>query len=146
MLKKVIAKSFMCKFCKHAKGTINILEHMGGRKGRAECIIFICNYCSKESVMCTSKKVNGGSSTFDVNLCFPTFRSRRFGYVFLCDGFATTSTATIIPENQNKEKLASESKQLAETSMKESAQRLINVTMEKNPENIDIQVDGTMLL
>ena len=57
LLKEVIAKSFICKFCKHAKGTINILEHMGGRKGLAECIIFICNYCSKEIVMYTSKKV-----------------------------------------------------------------------------------------
>ena len=35
--------------------------------------------------------------------------------------------------------------QLAETSMMEFAQSLINVMMEKNPENIDIQVDGTML-
>ena len=78
LLKEVIAKSFICKFCKHAKGTINILEHMGGRKGLAECIIFICNYCSKETVMYTSKKVKGGTSTFDVNIR-STYASLPFG-------------------------------------------------------------------
>ena len=42
-------------------------------------------------------------------------------------------------------KLASESTQLAESFMKESAERLINIMMEKNPEHIDIHVDCMML-
>ena len=147
LLKEVIAKSFICKYCKHAKGTINILKHMGGRKGVAECIIFICSYCIKETVIYTSKKVKGGSSTFDVNIrsTCASLPFGREGLVKFCS--VMDLPPSVLQQSYQKitEKLASESKQLAETSMKESAQRLINVMMEKNPENIDIQVDDTML-
>ena len=91
----------------------NILEHMGGRKGLAECIIFICNYCSKETVMYTSKKVKGGSSTFDVNIR-STYASLPFGR----EGLAKFCSVMDLPppvlqQSYQKitEKLASESKQ-----------------------------------
>ena len=41
--------------------------------------------------------------------------------------------------------LATESRQLAEATLIESTQRLIDITMEKYPDNINIQDDGTII-
>ena len=99
LLEKMLEKCCICKYCKKVRGKIEIEEHLGARRGLAECIIFTCKYCNKETVLHSSKKVKGGSSAFDVNIrstCFVTLWSRRTCKVLFSNGLATTDSATVL--------------------------------------------------
>ena len=147
ILEKVMAESCICKYCKKARGKLTIKENNRARKGLAECVIFSCNYCSKETITYTSQKVGDGNAMFDVNIrsIYASLPFGREGLAKFC-GVMDLPPPVLTPSYQKgREKLAVESSKLAEESMKSAAQRLIDIIMEKHPDKIDIQNDGTVL-
>ena len=147
ILEKVMAESCICKYCKKARGKLTIKENNRARKGLAECVIFSCNYCSKETITYTSQKVGDGNAMFDVNIR-SIYASLPFGQEGLAKfcGVMDLPPPVLTPSYQKgREKLAVESSKLAEESMKSAAQRLIDIIMEKHPDKIDIQNDVTAL-
>ena len=135
----------ICKHCK--KGGFTIEENSYCRKGLAQCLVFKCKHCNAETSTYTSKKVSSGISAFDVNIC-STYGSLPFGR----EGLAKFCGLLDLPPpvlqdsyNNICNKLSGESKTLAENSMKNAAQNLIKYKMENDPNDIDVNLDGTVI-
>ena len=146
LLQSVLGKSCICKFCKSKKGQIIMEETTPSRKGLAECLIFTCTNCKKETCTFISRKVQG-SNPFDVNIR-STYASLPFGREGLskfCEVMGLPPP--VLPQSYLKatELLATESEKLAQESTKDAAQRLINITCEKDPDNVAVSEDSSMI-
>ena len=54
-------------------------------------------------------------------------------------------SSVLLPSyNKISQKLSNESEKLADVTMKEAAECLVKITMGQNPENVDVQDDGTV--
>ena len=86
-------------------------------------------------------------STFDVNVR-STYASLQFGREGLAKFCGTMDLpAPILNTSYSKilKKVGEKSKEAAETVMKETAERIIQYTMEVDPESIDVKADGTQI-
>ena len=84
---------------------------------------------------------------FDINIrsIYAFLPFGREGLAKFC-GLMNLPPPVLAPSYQKgRVKFAVESLKLAGESMKSAAQRMIDIIMEKHPEKIDIQNDGTML-
>ena len=121
---------------------IVILEDCKARKGLAQSLLFKCENCAAETSTYTSKKVNNGISAFDINLR-STYAS--LGLAKFCGIMDLPPPVLMDSYNKLSKKLGEESQKIAESSMKDAAIRLIDLTMVENPENIDVLQDRIVL-
>ena len=147
ILQDVLNKCCICKCCKKSSSRIIIQEDSKARNGLAQSLIFKCENCAAETATYTSKKVNIGISAFDVNLR-STYASLPFGpegLAKLCGIMDLPPPVLLDSYNKLSRKLGEESQKIAESSMKDAAKRLIDLTMDENSENIDVLEDWIVL-
>ena len=118
----------ICKYCKKLSSRIVILEDCKARKGLAQSLLFKCENCAAETSTYASKKVNNGISAFDINL-LSTYASLSFGREGLakfCGIMDLPPQVLMDSYNKLSKKLGEESQKIAESSMKDTAKRLID--------------------
>ena len=103
--------------------------------------------CAAETSTYTSKKVNNGISAFDINLrsTYASLSFGREGLAKFCGIMDLPPPVLMDSYNKLSKKLGEEYQKIAESSMKDAAIRLIDLTMVENPENIDVLQDGIVL-
>ena len=143
ILQDVLKKSCICKCCKKSSSRIIIQEDRKARNGLAQPLIFKCENCAAETATYTRKIVNTGISAFDVNLR-STYASLPFGLEGLAKFCGTMDLPPpLLMDSYNKlpRKLGEVPQKIAESSMKDAGKRLIDLTMDKNSESIDVLED-----
>ena len=147
VLHQIMKKSCICKRCKTTKGEIVIEGDINARKGLAQSLIFKCKNCSTQTTTYTSTTVDSGISAFDVNVrsTYGSLQFGREGLAKFCGTLDLPPPANQHSYNRISNKLSETSCKIAETSMKEAAERLIAFTMEHDPGNVELQDDGSII-
>ena len=145
VLQEAMKNFCICKSCK--KEELVIEEDYNARKGLAQSLVFKCKHCAAETTSYSSRKVSNGISAFDVNIrsTYASLPFGREGLAKFCSILNLPPPVLLDSYNKISNKLREKSEKLAESSMKESAERLSNITMEKYPEDISIKDDRTVL-
>ena len=145
MLNKVLKESAICKKCKHKQGIMQVFEDQKARKGLAEKLVLKCSNCTNKIVFFTSEntvscKGTRGFKPFDVNVR-SVHCSQTIGHAGLskfCAGMDLPPPVNKSVYNRLQKMLSEKSVEQAEKVMHDASQRLFNVIMDEEPENIAI--------
>ena len=140
-----------CRFCKSTKCKLSVLEQPILRRGMAENLIMKCSNCAHETSLPTSPMVqvlpNKSANPYDINI-HATYGSNAMGREGLSKFFGIMDLPPPISMpaySALTKKIATKAANNAEIAMQEAAVRLIQLTLEDDPGNIEILTDNTAI-
>ena len=145
ILNEVLKEFAICNKCEQKKGILQLFEDQKSRKGLAEKLVLKCSNCTNKihfftSEHAVSSKGTRGFKPFDVNVRSVNC-SQQIGHAGLiksCAGMDLPPPVNKSASNRLQNMLSEKSVNQAEKVMHDASQRLLNVIMDEEPENIEI--------
>ena len=134
-----VSSAAICGKCRNPKSKSTLFEDENGRKGLAQQFFLQCSLCKTSTELVSSHKTKA-KGPFDVNLRAVHAASKELGL----KGLSRFCASTDLPKPPNAKAFNVISKNLSDTAhqqavkcTKEAAERLIKITEEEEPENIE---------
>ena len=147
-LNAVLSQAAVCGSCKNSKSRLELFENKGLRKGMSQKLVLRCNICLKSSSFQSSPQVchNG---PYDVNVrAVHAASSQGLGHSGLTQFCASMDFPKPLhhkPYNNIMKNLSKEAEDLAEKKMIDAASRLIEITKQEEPEDVERLADGAVI-
>ena len=147
-LNECIQSAAICNNCKSPKSRLSLLEAKAERKGLAQKLVIQCNLCSSKSNFSTSSK-SGAHKPFEVNVRSAHGTSSQglghAGLTRLCASLDLPKPIHHKPYDKIIRDLSGNAQRLAERKMMDAAAKLVQITKEEDPSNIEESSEGQII-
>eukprot|EP00795_Rhopilema_esculentum_P009884 gene9884-18474_t len=147
-LNECIQSAAICNNCKSPKSRLSLLEVKAERKGLAQKLVIQCNLCSSKSNFSTSSK-SGAHEPFEVNVRSAHGTSSQglghAGLTRLCASLDLPKPIHHKPYDKIIRDLSGNAQRLAERKMMDAAAKLVQITKEEDPSNIEESSEGQII-
>ena len=144
-----VADSFMCKTCRSPRAKVSIMEYPESKCGLAEKLIISCSNCKASNPFFTSSRINATTAkkVFQINArsVHASLSVGQAGLAQFCAGMDLPAPVSSNSYNKILKLLSSQSVDKAEALMVKACNRLLDLTLEEDPDNVDVLPDGKMV-